>query len=43
VLQDSGKRVGGRVVWVCQCECGAIVEATTRALTSGIRRSCGCR
>lgn len=41
-LKDTGKRKNGRAVWLCQCECGNTVEASTHDLTSGRKRSCGC-
>ena len=28
--------------WMCQCECGGIVEANSHTLTSGHTQSCGC-
>lgn len=30
------------VEWACRCECGATTAATTHALRSGSKRSCGC-
>lgn len=32
----------GKVVWECQCDCGALHYATTSHLTSGNVQSCGC-
>jgi len=32
----------GRVTWLCRCECGALHEAVSHALTSGHTKSCGC-
>lgn len=29
-------------VWICRCSCGNQVEATTHALCSGHKKSCGC-
>lgn len=29
-------------VWECKCRCGTLVYATSFALTSGARKSCGC-
>lgn len=29
-------------IWICRCDCGAIIEIPTRHLTSGRRKSCGC-
>lgn len=44
VLQDSGKRKNGCVVWICQCSCEkhSIIEVTTGNLQSGHTKSCGC-
>lgn len=41
VIRRAGSR-GGRVVWVCMCECGSTVEVVSHALTSGHTKSCGC-
>lgn len=32
----------GLAGWLCQCECGSIVEVPTTLLTRGIQFSCGC-
>jgi len=43
VLGDSGKREGhGSVIWVCRCDCGNIKEISSRLLTTGHAKSCGC-
>lgn len=42
VVRDTKKRQGSHVVWECVCECGAITHATTSALKSGHKNSCGC-
>jgi len=42
VLEDSGKRRKGRVVWLCRCDCGNLAEIPTSYLTSGKTKSCGC-
>lgn len=43
-IRKSENRVGksGRTAWVCQCDCGNVVEVETRSLRSGAKRSCGC-
>lgn len=47
VIKDSGKRAvvgnGTNVIWVCQCDCGNIVEVTGGHLQSGHTQSCGCQ
>lgn len=45
VLERAGseKFVGlSRATWRCLCDCGNIVIANTRLLTSGHKKSCGC-
>lgn len=32
----------GKIVWMCRCECGDLVEAQVDNLRSGHTRSCGC-
>ena len=34
---------GGRVTWLCRCDCGKIHKATAHDLKSGKVTSCGCR
>lgn len=34
---------GGRVQWVCRCDCGAEVLRPSKNLTNGTAVSCGCR
>ena len=41
-LYYTDRRVGGSVVWVCQCECGKRVEVSASNLRSGNTKSCGC-
>lgn len=33
---------GGKAKWICQCDCGNIVEVTGDHLVSGHTQSCGC-
>lgn len=44
VLRRAGSRPqgGGKPRWVCQCECGNIVDVPGARLRSGDTRSCGC-
>lgn len=39
-----GKNINstGRMTWICQCDCGNIIETTTNQLTTGNTSSCGC-
>lgn len=43
VLKASERKVPGRKLWVCQCECGTIKEIGGSDLTRGMVRSCGCK
>lgn len=43
VLSPSDKRVGGGMVWRCQCSCGRIIEASSHNLLQGGTQSCGCK
>lgn len=43
VIEKTDKRsTNGSVIWVCQCSCGNIKEATTSHLLGGYIQSCGC-
>lgn len=42
VLEYTDQRKNNGVVWLCQCECGNTVYATTAELKSGHKKSCGC-
>lgn len=44
VLEDTGKRKNGSVIWLCQCDCGNTCEVCGGSLTRTNRptRSCGC-
>lgn len=41
VLRKGGKSTTGSK-WVCQCDCGRIVEVRGNCLRSGNTKSCGC-
>lgn len=32
----------GRRLWRCRCDCGVVKVVSTRLLTTGTTRSCGC-
>lgn len=40
--RDSGQRKAGQIVWVCRCSCGNEAQVTSRNLTAGRTKSCGC-
>ena len=42
VIEKTDKRVNGRVVWRCRCECEEEIDVPTSYLTSGDTKSCGC-
>jgi len=42
VIEDSGKRRRGSVVWTCLCDCGKTIEAIGNELKNGRVLSCGC-
>ncbi|USG65144.1 hypothetical protein NDK47_23975 [Brevibacillus ruminantium] len=39
---DGNMRHNRSVMWECECECGEIVPVSSRDLTSGNKKSCGC-
>lgn len=39
-IQKTDKRVDGRIIWKCQCDCGNIVETSGKNLLSGHRKRC---
>lgn len=41
-LEPLGKRMGGSVVWRCQCDCGNETEVSCNSLIQGNTKSCGC-
>lgn len=43
VLEETDKRIYGKIIWKCQCDCGNIVFLNTSSLTSGNTTSCGCK
>ena len=42
VLSLTDKRRKRSRVWLCRCDCGNTIEATTRDLNRGAVKSCGC-
>jgi hypothetical protein len=42
VLNRNGSNEHGKVVWSCQCDCGAVADVTGNHLKHGNTRSCGC-
>ena len=43
VLRKSGNKAkDGNPLWLCQCECGNVIETTRAHLIRGNTRSCGC-
>lgn len=42
VLEQTDKRKNKSVVWLCQCECGNLVEVESHSLNRGKTQSCGC-
>ena len=41
-IEKTNKRIDGRVVWKCKCDCGNIAYVTSHHLLNGDTRSCGC-
>jgi hypothetical protein len=43
VVQSANKlNKDGRLLWLCQCSCGATKEIIGRSLRKGFTQSCGC-
>lgn len=42
VIEDSGQRKYGSVIWVCSCDCGKTVFVDGYSLRTGRKKSCGC-
>lgn len=43
IISESDTRISGAVTWLCSCSCGTNnVLATSKALLSGDKKSCGC-
>ena len=39
---NTGKKLHGKNVWYCECECGNSIEVITTSLLKGDTQSCGC-
>lgn len=42
VLERDGSDSQGKAVWLCQCDCGKLVQVTGVSLRNGKTKSCGC-
>lgn len=42
VLAPTEKRHNRSVIWLCQCDCGKVVEVNGNYMRNGDTRSCGC-
>lgn len=42
VIDDSGERKRGAILWNCRCECGKYLKVKTDYLQQGWTKSCGC-
>ena len=42
VIEETGRDKWGSRLWKCKCDCGGYNIATTRNLTTGNTKSCGC-
>lgn len=42
VLAKSERQRNKRILWVCRCDCGKVVEVAGRDLSCGDTKSCGC-
>lgn len=42
VIEDTGRRQGRSVIWLCICDCGNLTEVLGYSLRNVATRSCGC-
>lgn len=42
VIEESGRTVDSKVLWLCRCQCGTTLEVRGTYLRSGHTKSCGC-
>jgi len=42
VISTAGKSKGGKIMWMCKCDCGEIKPIAGHHLRSGATKSCGC-
>ena len=40
--KDKERSPGGKIKWICQCDCGNIHSVMGHSLRSGNTKSCGC-
>lgn len=43
VLSATPRRKNGYTIWLCECNCGGLIELDTRTLQRGTIQDCGCR
>lgn len=43
VVQEAGIDTRGEKLWMCECECGNVVNVLSSNLRTGHTKSCGCR
>lgn len=41
VIRRNGRK-GGKIAWLCKCDCGNTHTTISNNITSGVTRSCGC-
>jgi hypothetical protein len=42
VIKKLNKRKQRAIMWLCECDCGSLVEVKTSSLINGHTKSCGC-
>lgn len=42
ILNDSGQRLSGGIIWNCRCDCGNLKLVSSTHLKTGHTKSCGC-
>lgn len=42
VMSQTEEYIHGSVAWICKCDCGNYIKASTRDLNRGAVKSCGC-
>lgn len=42
VIKESERRSGGKIVWICKCDCGKEAYVASGDLKNGHTKSCGC-
>ena len=41
-METTNERDGTSVIWKCTCDCGNETRASSKDLTTGVKKSCGC-